>query len=146
MRVSPKVMMTVFAAAEIHARRTSSSGEWVVTLGDDGHSAAMALLGGARSFLVVPRPGGATITALGGASTSLSVASFQWDWEAPLVTIDCGEGSKVLQYLGPSQTGYCGYRFNTSGATLQAAVLSSKEHKSVHSPRIASITGSYPAT
>lgn len=138
-----EVMRTIAAAVVVHLSRATvfegvervGASEWVVTLCDDGHSQAMALLGGARSFAVSPAgEQGLTVRALDGVgeAETIEIASVAWENGAPLLEIDCGDGHglKALQYFGPSgDTAYAGYKFNTSGATLRATVLSSKEHE-----------------
>jgi len=112
--------------------------EWIVTLEDDGHSSAMANLGGARTFKVCALgEGELSITKLDadgvtelGTPQALNLDMKEWEVHSPLLEIDCGDdrGFKNVQYLGRSSN-YCAYRFNTSGATLKATVLSPKEHK-----------------
>jgi len=163
-----EVLRTVAAALVVHTDRAKqhvdaegggsisaeapmeANAEWIVTLADDGHSTAMKLAGGNRSFAVAavsaaeldedPEEGteGAlrvvplcprTGALLHDQAELIEVAGVDWPNEAPLVEIDCGDGlgPKCVQYLGPSDSAYCAYRLVTAGAALSASVLSPKE-------------------
>jgi propionyl-CoA carboxylase alpha chain len=138
-----EVLRTVAAAIVVHTTRATTlsrpvgaepfadaaaAAEWVVTLSDDGHSAAMQLLGGPREFKVTADDAGLHVTPVAGGPTETMSISCDWANESPLVEIDDGAGPKVVQYFGRSESSYCAYRFNTCGATLRASVLSPDEH------------------
>jgi acetyl/propionyl-CoA carboxylase alpha subunit len=146
-----EVMRTVAAAVVAHTSvatemeennrkvQVQAALEWIVTLNDDGHSSAMAKLGGARSYRVraMEDVEGLEVVAVDesgnvcGEVHHLELEVNEWENHNPIMEVDCGDGHgfKIVQYLGKSHEDYCAYKLQTAGATLKATVYSPKEHK-----------------
>jgi acetyl/propionyl-CoA carboxylase alpha subunit len=88
-----EVLRAVAAAAVIHTHHQPLE-EMVVTLGDDGHSQAMAVTGGPHSFHVTVTDEHLLVRPLGEPLEKPLELKMSYDWEAgsPLVEINCGDG------------------------------------------------------